>query len=178
MTIVGTISEISKHAFSYSDKLESVSPIIGLLKLKENAFYNCTSLKSIKVSGQNLVIEERAFSHCSSIKDITVAGSISRIDTHAFSYCSKLEELTLGAGITKIGNSAFTSCSRLKKINYCGSKDEWNAINVGSYNRPLDSATITYDYSVPNLTNNKLQNKSAPLQIKNPMRLLLHLLPE
>ena len=155
VTIAGSVSEVSKHAFSYCDKLETVSPLIGLTKLKENAFYNCTSLKSAYLSGQNLVVEERAFSHCSSIKEITIAGSLSKIDTHAFSYCSKLEEITLAAGLTKIGNSAFTSCSRLKKINYCGSKDEWNSINVGTYNRPLDSATIVYSYTVPDELSNE-----------------------
>ncbi len=150
VTIAGTVTEISKHAFSYSQKLETISPLNGLKKLKESAFYNCTSLKEIRLTGYDLTIEERAFSHCTSIKEILISGSLSKIDTHAFSYCSKLEELTLAAGLTKIGNSAFSSCNRLKTINYCGSKDEWNAINVGSYNRPIDSATIVYEYKVPN----------------------------
>ncbi len=155
VTIAGSTSEVSKHAFSYCDKLETVSPLIGLIKLKENVFYNCTSLKSIYLSGKNLVVEERAFSHCSSIKEITIAGSLSKIDTHAFSYCSKLEEITLAAGLTKIGDSAFTSCSRLKVINYCGSKEEWNSINVGTYNRPLDSSTIVYNHTIPDELKNE-----------------------
>ncbi|MDI9521635.1 MAG: leucine-rich repeat domain-containing protein, partial [Bacillota bacterium] len=149
--VLGSVNEIEEHAFSFCSKLESVSPITGLLKLKNNAFYNCTSLKSIQLVGQDLIVEERAFSHCSSIKDITIAGSLSKLDTHAFSFCSKLEAITLAKGLSKIGDSAFSSCSRLKTINYCGSKDEWNAISVGNYNRPLNSANVVYDYKVPDL---------------------------
>ena len=155
VSLIGNIAELNEHVFSYCDKLETISPLIGVTEVGDYAFYNCTTLKEIWISGYNLEVGERALSHCSAIKDIVISGSLSRIDTHAFSYCSKLENLTLATGLTKIGNNALASCGHLKAINYCGTEDEWKAVNIGSNNRSVDKVEIVYEYNLPALDNMK-----------------------
>ena len=46
--------------------------------------------------------------------------------------------------VTSIGNYAFYECTELKSIYYTGTAEEWSAIDIGSNNTPLTSATVYY----------------------------------
>ena len=76
-----------------------------------------------------------------------IPNGVTSIADTAFGYCNDLTEVTIPNSVTSIGNSAFISCSKLKTVNYLGSKEDWNAITIGSDNTPLTSATINYNYN-------------------------------
>lgn len=46
---------------------------------------------------------------------------------------TEMTELIIHDGVTSIGQSAFEGCSGLTKINYGGTKAQWNSVSKGSY---------------------------------------------
>lgn len=62
---------------------------------------------------------------------------------YAFYGCADLTSVTMGSGVTSIGYSALDGCSKLKRIDFNGTKAQWEAIRKGSnWNRDTGSCTI------------------------------------
>lgn len=62
---------------------------------------------------------------------------VTTIGYGAFCDCSGLTSITIPDGVTSIDSYAFSGCSGLKRINFNGTKAQWNAIRKGdcwSYN--------------------------------------------
>lgn len=87
------------------------------------------------------------FRSCTSLKSITIPDSVTSIATSAFYNCSALESIIIGNGVTRIGDEAFDCCDKLMDVYYNGTKEQWDAIYVGSENYPLERATIHYNYA-------------------------------
>lgn len=49
----------------------------------------------------------------------------------AFAYCSSLSTITIPASMTSIGPESFRNCTSLTTINYEGTMEQWNAIELG-----------------------------------------------
>ncbi len=54
-----------------------------------------------------------------------------------FNDCSNLESVLLFKDVTEIQYAAFENCKNLKDVYYTGSEDDWNAIQIDSYNDAL-----------------------------------------
>ena len=89
-------------------------------------------------------IADGAFMDCYDLKSVEISEGIKTIGYEAFSYCSSLTSIVIPTSITKIGDYAFNGCSDLKNVSYNGSKEDWNNILIGSENKSLTNATITY----------------------------------
>lgn len=74
--------------------------------------------------------------------DITGLAGLTDIPEIAFWKCTALESIALPATVTSIGQSAFEDCTPLATVYYAGTKAEWEAVNIGTDNAPLSSATI------------------------------------
>jgi len=60
----------------------------------------------------------------------------------------QITSLSIGKGITSIGSDAFYGCNKIQTIQYKGSVDEWNKINIDSSNWwALFNATSTMKFS-------------------------------
>ena len=55
--------------------------------------------------------------------------------------------MTIPDSVTSIGRNAFYGCSYLRRVNYKGTKEQWEEISIGGNNSDLTNATINYNYS-------------------------------
>ena len=65
--------------------------------------------------------------------------------TRTFSDCAALKEITIPASVTAIGDSAFSGCLALRTVHFGGSKEAWQAVEVGEHNTLLRLASVDYN---------------------------------
>ena len=91
-------------------------------------------------------IGDFAFSGCIGLTSIVIPDSITGIGWGAFVGCSALTSVVISDSVTNMYECAFDSCFGLSDVYYTGTEFEWKKISIGSYNDPLTSATIHYNY--------------------------------
>ncbi|MCD7861394.1 MAG: leucine-rich repeat domain-containing protein [Oscillospiraceae bacterium] len=114
-----------------------------------DAFRSCGNLTSVTIPDSVTSIGACAFFYCSSLTNVTIPASVTSIDSYAFSGCYSLTSVTISNSTVYIDSSAFGWCTSLTDVYYSGSEAEWNAIEIGSNNDYLTSATIHYNSTGP-----------------------------
>ena len=107
-------------------------------KIKNCAFYGCTSIKIVTIPNNivsigdyafegssaqevniygngNTSIGESSFSNCHSLENAYIDNGVSNLGEYAFLLCNKLTEISIGNGITSF-NSTFIGCKSLRKV--------------------------------------------------------------
>ena len=128
----GTIG-IADSAFSGCTGLTSITIPDSVTSIGELAFEDCTGLTSITIPDSVTSIGNCAFSGCTGLTSITIPNSVSSIGDCTFWCCSGLTSVTIPDNVTSIDDSAFYNCSGLTRINFNGTKAQWNAISKGQY---------------------------------------------
>lgn len=64
----------------------------------------------------------------SDIESFTIPDHIERIKGSAFKNCGRLTQITIPKSIVQIYDQAFLGCNNLNRINYLGTKKEWDKI--------------------------------------------------
>ena len=57
-----------------------------------------------------------------------------------------IESIVIPNSIVKIENSAFDWSDEIKHVYFTGTKEEWESIEIGSYNGSLNKAEKHYNY--------------------------------
>ncbi|MGN0444712.1 MAG: leucine-rich repeat domain-containing protein [Acutalibacteraceae bacterium] len=112
------------------------------------AFAFCTSLTNIVISDSVTNIGNTAFGYCENLRSIIIPDSVTYIDEAAFVGCSNLTNVTIPDSVTFIGYGGFNSCDNLTDAYYTGTKEQWNAIEIGEENDSLLNATIHFNSTV------------------------------
>ena len=146
ITIPNSVTSIGAHAFDGCTGLTSITIPNSVTSIGYMAFYGCTGLTSIAIPNSVTSIGNWAFFECTGLTSITIPNSVTSIGDGAFNSCTGLTSITIPDSVTSIGDKAFRDCTGLKDVYYTGSKDEWKAISVGSYNGNLLDATIHYNW--------------------------------
>ena len=143
ITIPDSVTSIGAYAFSGCAGLTSVTIPDSVTSIGNNAFSGCSGLTSIKIPDSVTSIGRYAFSSCTGLTNITIPDSVTSIGEGVFSGCSGLTSITMGSGVTSIGAYAFSYCTGLKRIDFSGTKAQWEAIRKESdWNRNTGSFTI------------------------------------
>ena len=108
------------------------------------AFWDCRSLTSVTIGNSVTNIGRDAFRGCSSLTNVVIPDSVTSIGAWAFGNCSSLTSVTIGNSVTSIDHFAFVFCNNLTSVYYKGTSSEWSAIEIGSSNPPLTTATRYY----------------------------------
>ncbi len=139
-----SITSIGEGAFNYCVSLSNVEIPAGVTIIEYRTFYQCSGLLNVIIPESVTSIDERAFEGCSSLTSITIPDSVTSIGDSTFRKCSSLTSVTIPSSVTSIGSSAFRDCSSLTDVYYSGDETDWDAIEIGSSNECLTSATIHY----------------------------------
>ena len=144
ITIPDSITSIGVCAFSGCSSLTSIIIPDSVTTIGDVAFYGCSSLTSVTIPNSVTSIGYDAFSGCSSLTSVTIPDSVTSIRNEAFHNCSSLTSVTIGNGVTSIGDYTFNGCSSLKDVYYSGTISEWEAIQIGQFNDPLNNAKLHF----------------------------------
>ena len=126
-----TVKVISISAFSGNEKIKSVYIPEGILKIEEGTFEGCINLEKITGAENVLNIRGDAFEDTAFWNG--QSDGLVYVGNCCYKYKGDIDENTV-ADIKKetrgISENAFEGCENLKKINFEGSKDEWDSINI------------------------------------------------
>ena len=145
-TIPAGVAMVGNNAFSGSGYLTNVVFPSSVTSIGESAFFNCSSLTNVTIPDSVTSIGESSFFYCSSLTSVTIPDSVTSIGVDAFGYCSGLTSVTIPDSVTSIGNWAFDACYSLKDVYYSGTREQWKAIAIGSFNDSLAGAVIHYNF--------------------------------
>ena len=144
VTIGSSVTAIGDYAFSGCSSLTGVTIPDGVTAIGERAFRGCTSLTSVTIPDSVTAIGDWAFYCCSSLTGVKIPDGVTAIGAASFYGCSSLTSITIPDSVTTIGEWAFPGCTSLNTVYYGGSKEQWEAIEIGSYNSPLQKANIIF----------------------------------
>lgn len=103
----------------------------------ENAFMDCTQLIGVRIPDRVLKIEENAFYNCKTLSFVyfgNTLSSIQRIEKQAFAYCSSLTSISFPKSLKRIGSNAFECTTTLY---YLGTEEKWNLIEKEPIGSPI-----------------------------------------
>lgn len=171
--IPDSVEVIGNDAFGMCENLKNIKLGKNVNSIGEKSFYECISLSSINIPNSVKTIKNNAFGYCQGIESIVIGNGVENIGDYAFGYCTFLKTVTLPKSIKSIGDSAFYFCKSLETVNYCGTKNQWKQISIGTANSYLTKANILYNTNldkklskVKNLKANKKTSDSITLNWK------------
>lgn len=142
------------------EKITAVVVEEGVTSVGDYAFYNCPNLTSVTLPGDQTADEQAVETAEHMQSDSTNAvmystqrvggqmavtaadaqaesGEFFRIGRYAFCECTALTAVSIPETVTEIGDCAFAQCEHLDQIHFQGSKEQWEAINIGEGNEVL-----------------------------------------
>ncbi len=108
-------------------------------------FENCTNLHSVNIESGNEHLEsidgivyriQYSFSDAyiayvpPAIETAVIVDGIREIRGFAFANCKNLKTITIPKSVWKIGDCAFKDCENLSRVNFLGSKYQWESIKI------------------------------------------------
>ena len=167
---MGYVRAIGSGIFNGCSSLTTAQLPDNLTKIPMGTFNRCASLTSYTI-GQNVTDVQNSAFFRSGLKSIVIPDNVKTIGEMAFWWCKDLESVTLGNNVEEIGDNAFGECTELKSIfipdsvtyigmtvfdgsgitdiYYEGTLEQWEAINIDSWNDVLQAATIHYNSPTP-----------------------------
>lgn len=161
--IPASVSSIDFGAFAYCDELKEIivddanlvysCDTNGVLFNKDKttliAYPAGNTQTSYNIPNSVTSIDHFAFAGCVNLTNVAISDRITSIGRAAFKDCKNLISVIVPDSVTSIGYGAYAGCVNLTDVYYSGSRSEWNEINVGDSNTPLNNATIHYNWVTP-----------------------------
>lgn len=131
--IPNSVTEIGIGAFALCESLTSITIPNSVTEIGGSVFTSCLALTSITIPDSVTSIGKDAFGICTSLKSITIPDSVNSIGDRTFQGCTSLKSIILPNGITSIGAWAFDGCTSLSSIEFKGTKEQWDNIQLGNF---------------------------------------------
>lgn len=148
LDIPSSVREIEDNAFWDCSGLTSVNLPEGLEEIGTGAFMGCSSLANVTIPSTVSVMAWGAFCECA-FSSIEIPDKVTVISTSAFQDCKNLTSVTIPNSVRTIEASAFIRCNALSDVYYDGSKEQWEAIEIGNNNQSLQNAKIHFSVQSP-----------------------------
>lgn len=85
-------------------------------RIRDNAFFNCSSLKQISLPSSIKEIGHHTFYACSALESIVLPQSLEELGMGAFSGCSSLSAITIPETLSVLPEACFQTCVSLTEI--------------------------------------------------------------
>lgn len=115
----------------------------GVKIIGNYAFHNNTAITSATIPTGVEMIGEGAFMG-SSVKEVLISHGVYDICFMAFAGCEYLESIVIPGSVTYIGEDIFHWCDKLTNVQYYGTREEWNSIDIDEANEVLSSIDISF----------------------------------
>ena len=114
----GVAIKIAPEKAQGCEKIVIPSKIGGepVVKINNEAFYQCSSLKSVVIPEGVKEIGDFAFMDCSSLTSVVIPEGVKEIGNGAFAACSSLTNVVIPKSVQNIGDAAFAGCSSLTSV--------------------------------------------------------------
>lgn len=109
-----SVMKIGNNAFYECKTLRSMTIPESVISIGDNAYYYCSALGNVRLSDATLTIGKRAFYKCGNL-NIKLTNKITSIGDEAFRYAFRNTIIEIPASVKQIGESAF-SFSGISKI--------------------------------------------------------------
>ena len=162
--IPNNISTIGENAFAQCAKLQSVTLGDSVQEIWHGAFKGCKGLKDINWNTALRTMGSFAFEGCNlvslaipnsvetigfgtfhdnkKLKDAKLPRGLEAVSAFMFTGCSQLSEITLSSKCRMIAINAFESCDNLETVNFDGSMQEWQRVDIRDWNEPIYLCTV------------------------------------
>ncbi len=143
------VTKIKDVAFYECSTLAKLVIPSGVKYIGDSAFDGCTALTEVNIPQNVSYIGPSAFNNCTSLKNITIPDGMQDIDYFLFAGCDSLQSVTLSTSVTEIEDGAFSGCPNLTYVYYAGAEEQKNTIYFGSDNEDILTATWIYESDTP-----------------------------
>ena len=116
VTIPSDISKIKNYAFYGCSSLTSITITESVTSIGRSAFYGCTGELIVNCNIPSASYYDEGAFYNSKFTKVTIGDSVTSIGKYAFYNCSSLTSITIGDSVTSIGDYAFYNCSSLACI--------------------------------------------------------------
>ncbi len=153
-----TVKEIRDDAFSYNTEIEKVTiqskigengEIIGVERIGDNAFRECSSLRETTMPDSVVEIGKTAFRECTNLEKVQLSNNITSIQSQTFNLCYNLTRINMPESLTQISSEAFSGCYKLDNIHIPSGVSNISTGAFGSctnlYNLTIDEGNSTYE---------------------------------
>ena len=152
MEIPASVTSIGEYAFRNCTSLKSVTipasvtSICCSFKDSKNlasVFYNGTLAQWCAVdkelSGfmepESMILIGENNMDTKTLTTLKIPDGVTKIGKSTFALHKNLETVEIPASVTSIGDSAFSKCTSLKSVNYGGTKEQWDKIEITRWSK-------------------------------------------
>lgn len=128
-----SLNSIGIYAFKDCVSLKNITLPENITQIEKSAFSCCTALEKVKLPDSLTVISEALFYGCTSLADVTLGNAVTEIGLTAFEECASLTKIALPVSLKNIGYNTFMDCVKLKRIEYKGTREQWETIQKGEW---------------------------------------------
>ena len=101
-----------------------------VVEIAQNAFWGHKGISELITNVGLKKIGRYAFWNASNMKRVIISPTVLEINEYCFYSCSGIEEMFIGGGVVSFGLAFIGGCVSLEEIDYAGSKDMFDAIEL------------------------------------------------
>ncbi len=128
VTISDCVQSVGDLAFLGCTSLREIRLPPHIRAVGDGAFENCTALTRVTFTGSVEQIGASAFAKCRSLSEVVLPSGLKTLGSRAFNTCNALREVTLPSSLETLGAYAFSACDALERLNFKGTKAEWETL--------------------------------------------------
>lgn len=139
------VTSIGRCAFFGLSNLTSVSLPDTVTALGAYSFEGCTALTDLSLPDAITRIDSSAFYGCTGLTYVRMPENLTQIGDAAFYGCTGLRSVSFAEDIASIADHAFAGCTALANVDYEGTEEDWEQVQIGFDNDPLRLAEMLFE---------------------------------